>query len=139
MTLELVLERRWPGDYDIIGRLADGEGPLFYTLEPSAKAEHPCIPAGRYPVKLTPSGRAIAGTLWSPRTDHQLPEICDVPDRTAIRFHAGNGPENTQGCILVGFGRSSERRILESRLALIDLMAKIEAADETWLTITEEA
>jgi hypothetical protein len=60
----------------------------LYTLE------HPdlCAPIGLYHVDLQ----------YSPRFNKLLWELIDVPDRTEIKFHAGNTKKDTQGCILLG-------------------------------------
>lgn len=98
-----------------------------YTLEP----EPPVVPAGTYEVKLTASGRAAAGSLWTPVANY-LPEVCEVPGHTGIRFHAGNFRIHTTGCILVGmqcdgptlaFSRDALRHVislLPATLIIID-------------------
>lgn len=130
--MEFFLSRRWYSATSILGVLSDGQ-PDCYTLERPAVV----IAAGRFPLVLTVSGRAAAGTLWSPRADHKLPELLGVPNRTAIRIHALNHPHETEGCIGVGLGRGTDE-IMESRLALIRVMAQIEAAGECWITIVDE-
>jgi len=50
------------------------------------------IPFGRYRVIVT----------RSPKFKRELPEILNVNHFTSIRIHAGNKPEDTDGCILVG-------------------------------------
>lgn len=50
------------------------------------------IPAGRYTIERTISPRF--GRSWL---------VKDVPNRSHILFHRGNKPEDTEGCILVGF------------------------------------
>ena len=72
------------------------------------------IPAGRYPVVLD----------WSPRFATPLPHVLNVPNFTGIRIHAGNGPEDTEGCILVGRAQQGGK-VLNSRAALNPLIAKI--------------
>ena len=37
----------------------------------------------------------------SPRFKRLLPVLCQVPNRSGIRFHRGTKPEHSQGCILV--------------------------------------
>ena len=37
----------------------------------------------------------------SPKFKRLLPLICNVPQRSGIRFHRGNKPEHSTGCILV--------------------------------------
>ena len=44
-----------------------------------------------YPVKVT----------QSPKFKRLLPLICNVPQRSGIRFHRGTKPEHSTGCILV--------------------------------------
>jgi hypothetical protein len=76
------------------------------------------IPAGRYSVCLTMSGRF--GCV--------LPLLRDVPGFSGIRIHAGNVIEDTDGCILVG-RRVSGTRIAESRIAFRQLMVALQRAD----------
>src|SRR5439155_26841002 len=83
------------------------------------------------------SGRAERGELWSPRngvdlpeTDHALPELLDVPGRTAIRIHALNQVSQTAGCIGVGKSHNTDE-IQESRLALTTLMRKMDYTLQT--------
>jgi hypothetical protein len=54
------------------------------------------IPHGRYRVIITRSGR------FSRKAGHDvyLPELLSVPGFDKIRIHGGNGPEDTDGCIL---------------------------------------
>jgi Family of unknown function (DUF5675) len=75
------------------------------------------IPTGVYKVILTPSGRAKAGTLWTPWDDYVLPELLAVPGRTAIRIHAANEEKQLEGCIALGTDRS-DGKLLHSRDAL---------------------
>jgi len=51
-----------------------------------------------------------------------------VENFTGIRIHSGNGSEDTSGCILVGFARQGDNRILTSRAALESLMALLAPA-----------
>lgn len=75
------------------------------TLEPAN-----CIPAGTYKMRIT----------WSPHFKCWLPELLNVPGRTAIRIHAGNLPQHTRGCILVG--QHQQNYLMNSKAALTDLM-----------------
>ena len=82
------------------------------------------IPQGRYKVIVT----------QSQRFGRPLPLLVDVPGFTGIRIHPGNGPLDTEGCILVGKDRQPGR-VLQSRLAFSDLFAQIQAADDRWMVI----
>ena len=58
-----------------------------------------------------------------------LPLLVDVKGYSGVRIHAGNGPDDTEGCILIGLGLSDgENRIVNSRAAMIDFMDELEAA-----------
>ena len=59
------------------------------------------IAPGYYPLRLT----------WSPRFNRYMPEVCDVPNRSGLRFHQGTKPEHSRGCILVSAG--SLNRIIQ--------------------------
>ena len=83
------------------------------------------IPAGRYRVILTPSERF----------GRVLPLLLDVPGFTGVRLHAGNGPLDTEGCILLGKDRQPGR-VLQSRIAFEALFARMQAAvDEIWIAV----
>ena len=85
------------------------DGVAAFVLEPVGEE----IPTGRYPYRLTVSGRAQRGTLWTPLAEwfpaHPdrwlLPELLDVPGRTAVRSHSGNRAADSDGCLLHGTTR----------------------------------
>ena len=49
------------------------------------------IPAICYPIRVT----------QSPRFKRLLPLVCNVPQRSGIRFHRGTKPQHSTGCILI--------------------------------------
>lgn len=115
--LELIRDKQ--DDIATQGRLfLDGEY-LCRTLERpwvDNKRGISCIPLGEYHGAVQPS----------PRFHRDLPELLDVPGRTQILIHAGNTPEDTEGCILVGMERHDyEPRIMQSRSALASLLEKL--------------
>ena len=86
------------------------------------------IPEGTYPLLVTPS----------PRFKCFLPLVQGVPGFEGIRIHAGNYPDDTQGCILVGLNKL-EGMVLDSRIwlhRLINAMTAARDRDESiWITI----
>lgn len=83
-------------DRSIIGRFTVDGDQFSFDLEPArlhpVHPGHPCIPIGRFRVKLS----------LSPRLGYITPEILDVPGRSNIRIHKGNKPEDTEGCTVLG-------------------------------------
>ena len=74
----------------------------------------------------------------SPRFNKVLPELLNVPDFRAVRIHSGNTADDSEGCIIVG-QRQGKSAVFESRDAMIELMAALDAATEggeqIWLEI----
>lgn len=134
MTREWTVHRSPPNGQVVLGEFDVDTGLPCSSLERFAVM----IPEGRYRVELTDSGRAKAGTLWCPYDDHKLPELLNVPGRTAIRIHAGNRIEDTEGCILVA-ARHGEVLITDSHPALTRVVNELREAerngDDVWLTV----
>jgi hypothetical protein len=89
------------------------------------------IPRGKYRVHLT----------MSARFKRVLPLLVDVPGFTGVRIHAGNTPEDTEGCILIGLMFSEKSgTIMDSQRAVLDLLFQLHPADshgeEIWITIS---
>ena len=83
------------------------------------------IPSGRYPVVITPSQRF----------NRDLPLLVDVPGFAGVRIHPGNGPLDTEGCILVGRDRQPGR-LLQSRVAFDALFQQIRSAsDDIYISV----
>ena len=91
----------------ILGRLYHNGGIVCYTLENASKA----IPCGLYTVQNSKS----------PKFKRELPMVYNsttVKAIRGIRSHRGNTFKDSQGCILVGMGRSTEDfSVTESRPA----------------------
>lgn len=125
-------------DYTI-GRLSiDGEY-FCDTLEPTDRqltqsmgrrviqskkvAGHTAIPTGTYRLLVT---KSLRFRRW-------LPLVHGVPGFEGVRIHAGNRPEDTQGCILVGWNRR-RGMLVNSRSALCLLMERIKG-ERVWVSI----
>lgn len=78
-----------------------------------------CIPPGHYTCRR----------VRSPRFGDTF-EICDVPGRSHILFHAGNRPEDTLGCVLTGRTLPPlTAEIHQSRKGLATFMDVLEGID----------
>ena len=72
------------------------DGHFWPTVEKAADdAEHPCIPAGTYPLQL---GTHHAGTPQA----YPCYWVLSVPGRSAIQIHIANLPHELRGCIAPG-------------------------------------
>ena len=89
---------------------------------------HTAIPEGSYRVLITKSRRF---KKW-------LPYVQGIPGFEGIRIHAGNYPDDTQGCILPGENKL-RGMVVNSRIWLHRLVNAITAArdrgESIWITI----
>lgn len=115
MIVHVERDGRYDAEDALTGQLRAGDLVLA-TLERSSLR----VPPGVYPLALTVSGRAQAGTLWSPRGDKRLWLIDKVPGRSGIRIHAANWARQLEGCVAVGTRAGSA--LEASRDALARLM-----------------
>lgn len=115
----ILIEREWFTPKSTIGQLSfDGE-PICFTLEDTCRrtkqAGVTAIPSGRYEVVID----------FSERFKQMMPHILDVPHFEGVRIHSGNTPENTEGCVLVGFRKDTDA-IYDSKKAYERVMAELE-------------
>ena len=103
------------GEMAIDGKLA------YFTCEDAVRPEKikgkTAIPSGRYQVIINNS----------PRFGKRLPLLLNVPNFEGVRIHAGNTPEDTEGCILIGYTRI-KGGVGNSRAAMADFMPRLDAA-----------
>ena len=105
------------------------EDPNKDTPHNEAKVQdETAIPPGRYRVVLTHSNKF----------NKVLPELLKVPGFSGIRIHSGNTAAHSRGCILVG-QRQGKSSVFESRDAMIELMAALDAAveggEQIWIEV----
>lgn len=103
----LTLVRYTRTETAVLGSLYLNGAFVCYTLENRSKA----IPCGMYTVQNS----------QSPKFKRELPLIYNsttVKANRGIRIHRGNTCKDSQGCVLVGMGRSTEKSsVTESTLA----------------------
>lgn len=71
---------------------------------------------------------------FSNRFQRRLPRLLNVPGFTGVRIHPGNGPKDTEGCILIGFTRSqigsASPFVGSSRVAVMELLQLMDASKD---------
>ena len=129
--MELIVTRQRFSELSTQGQLSI-DGVFFsYTLELPKKDGLPgsCIPTGRYQVTTYPS----------PHFGRFMPLINDGPGRSEIEIHWLNTPDETRGCIGIGYTQG-ENSIGNSREAFDDFWIKAQGPMESgqcWITIIE--
>jgi hypothetical protein len=83
-----------------IGRVFIDEEFFCYSIEDAYRttkiAGQTCIPNGEYSLGLRWSPK------FSPRYNHQLIWVQDVPNFQFILIHTGNTVDDTEGCLIIG-------------------------------------
>lgn len=123
--MELTVKRSKPIGEGLPGELLLDGLHFGFSLERVAVA----IPTGRYRI----------GVHDSPHFKRSMPELLDVPGRSAILIHWGNYPENSDGCILVGESQDhATGDIGNTRAMFEELWRKILPGLENgvWITVS---
>ena len=108
----------------VLGSLYLNGAFICHTLENASKT----IPCGMYSVQNSKS----------PKFKRELPLLhnAKVPASRGIRIHRGNTFNDSQGCVLVGMGRSTEKSsVTESKNA--EVMVTMLCRNETNIVIVE--
>jgi len=136
--MKLKVERKWFSDKATIGTLSvDGEYEAF-VLEDAVREDGRIVQAWKLPgCTAIPMGVYTVIVTPSVRFKRDLPLLCNVPGFEGVRIHPGNGPEDTEGCLLVGSSKGQDV-VFESRKAFDKLFPKIQAAIAAGETITIE-
>lgn len=119
--MKLLLKRLHKTDKSTIGELSINGKFEAYTLEDVERKDKvfgkTAIPKGTYEVVMTMSNRF----------KKMMPLLLNVPNFDGVRVHAGNKPEDTEGCLLLGTTRGQDF-IGGSRDAIAKFYPKLEAA-----------
>lgn len=122
--MHLTVHRLLLKDDRTLGELVIDGQRFAWTLEDAVRLRkvpnQTAIPFGVYEVIVN----------WSERFKRQLPLLLKVPDFEGVRFHGGNGPDDTEGCILVGT-EHDEERIWNCAQAVSELTFRIRNACST--------
>lgn len=112
-----------------------GIAPLCYICEDTVrepgvkKYGETAIPEGRYQIVIT----------MSPRFRVEMPLLVNVPGFAGVRIHPGNGPGDTEGCLLPGkyptaTGVAKSRDAYGELLALI--RSKLATGEKVWIAVS---
>ena len=92
--------------------------------------DNTCIPYGTYNVTIT----------YSPRFKRNLPLINNVKGFEGIRVHNGNTPQDSSGCVLLGFNKI-KGQVINSKDTVnkfIDIVQKVlNKGEKVTITITK--
>lgn len=96
------------------------------------------IPFGRYRVTLKVKSPKYSKRKAYEKIDGYLPRLLEVPGYQGVLIHIGNYPQDTEGCILVGYN-TKKGAVMNSTQAFWKLYDLLKAADdkkeEIWITI----
>lgn len=89
-----------------------------------------CIPTGRYLMKFT----------WSPKYNRMVLELINVPGFRGIRWHTGNNPDHTEGCICPGLILNAKTKTTSKSTEAIKwiearMLEAQEAEHTVWCTV----
>lgn len=116
----------------------------LWTLEDRVREPLPWQPKKNWKIpKVTaiPRGRYKLSFETSPRFKKRLLRLADVPFFSGVLIHAGNAPDDTDGCILVGrdISLSTPPIIIKSREALAMLQAELTSngnlREDSWISV----
>lgn len=63
------------------------------------------IPTGTYGITLNVISPKFKDRSWAKFCNGKLPRLLNVPGYDGVLIHVGNKPEDTLGCILVGYNK----------------------------------
>lgn len=87
-----------------IGELSIDGSPFCFTLEDAVRA--PGIKVPKY--TAIEQGTYVIKNTFSERFQRSLPRIFCVPGFKGVRIHRGNSHEDTEGCVIVGYKRTTD-------------------------------
>lgn len=143
------LRRRWLTNRATEGTLDIDAARVCFTLEDRSRGLRADMPLSEIRARKVdkqtaiPTGRYRLTLEHSPKFGPDTLTIKDVSGFDYIRIHAGNSPEDTEGCPLVGLDRTSptDAWIASSAAALKALKAlvvpRLKSGEEAWIEVSE--
>lgn len=146
--MELLQTRQIKTSHTTIGPFEIDGAAFGYGLEPfdrglTSEMTPEQIAAIKVP-KLTaiPAGRYRIEKYFSPKHNAFVLHVLDVPSFDMIEIHIGNYYTDTDGCLLVGYGKVTDM-VTDSTDAINELYKQAFAAldnnEEVWITYQDAA
>ena len=141
--MNLILRRKPSNDTCTIGELYEDTGTFLCYICEDVIREQAGVPVSAWKIQgetAIPQGRYRITISKSERFKRDLPLLNMVPGFAGIRIHPGNGPQDTEGCLLPGMSAMpDDKGVLESRTAFKKLFDLIEeslmAGDDVFIEI----
>src|SRR3990167_2747497 len=143
--MELVLHRVRFEDTHTIGQLYV-DGSLFCFVLEDVVREVEGQPVEKWKIHgetAIPQGKYRLTLSNSPRFGPDTMTIQSVPGFSGIRIHAGNTPDDTEGCPILGYKLDKNNMIAfgTTRSAVADLKERVKRAirtldEQVWITIS---
>ena len=121
--MEVKIKRHWFTPKTSIGLVIVDGLHFCFSLEDAARADGVKLPG----ITAIPAGEYDLTIDQSKRFNRLMPHILDVPRFEGIRIHAGNRPEDTEGCIILGYEKG-EDCVWSSLKAFNDFFGKLNEA-----------
>lgn len=93
------------------------------------------IPTGEYQVTLAVISPKFKDRSWAKFCGGRLPRLLNVPGFQGVLIHVGNKPEDTLGCILVGYNKI-KGRVINSAEAFKKLYSMLDKSPSITLLVT---
>lgn len=93
------------------------------------------IPTGTYSITLNVISPKFKDRSWAKFCNGKLPRLLNVPGYDGVLIHVGNKPEDTLGCILVGYNKI-KGQLINSTEAFKKLYSILDKSSTITIVIT---
>ena len=93
------------------------------------------IPTGTYGITLNVISPKFKDRSWAKFCNGKLPRLLNVPGYDGVLIHVGNKPEDTLGCILVGYNKI-KGQLINSTEAFKKLYSVLDQSSTITIVIT---